>query len=50
MALAALFAAGVEHGTPASDRVAELAAVLRDEASVRSRAKAELDAVLPRGG
>ena len=46
LALAALYASGVEHGTPASDRVAELVASLREEASVRSEAKAELNALL----
>jgi hypothetical protein len=45
-ALSALFAAGVEHGTPASDRVAELVTELREDAKVRSEAKAELDALL----
>jgi hypothetical protein len=48
-ALSALFAAGVEHGTPASDRVAQLVTELREEAKVRGEAKAELDALLAKG-
>jgi hypothetical protein len=45
-ALQALYAAGVERGTPASDRVAELAAELRGDASARSRAVTELQTLL----
>jgi hypothetical protein len=45
-ALGALYAAGVEHGTPASDRVAELVTDLRADAAARSSAKNELDALL----
>jgi hypothetical protein len=50
LALAALYASGVEHGTPASERVSELVASLREEASVRSDAKAELNALLSGSG
>jgi hypothetical protein len=45
-ALRALYAAGVERGTPASDRVAELAAELRGDASSRGAALADLHALL----
>jgi hypothetical protein len=45
-ALQALYAAGVERGTPASDRVAELAAELRGDASARGEALAEINALL----
>ena len=41
-----LYASGVQHGTPASDRVAELADELRREAAVRGEAKHEVDAAL----
>jgi hypothetical protein len=41
-ALRALYAAGVEHGTPASDRVAELATQLRSDAAARSAALGEM--------
>lgn len=44
--LSALYASDVEHGTPASDRVAGLVADLRREAVVRAEAMAELDATL----
>lgn len=50
LALAALYASGVEHGTPASDRVAELLTTLKEEASVRSETKADLNALLAGGG
>jgi hypothetical protein len=50
LALAALYASGVEHGTPASDRVAELVTTLKEEASVRSETKADLNALLAGGG
>ena len=49
MALSSLYAAGVAHGTPASDRVEELAAELGREAELRGAARADLDAVLRRG-
>jgi hypothetical protein len=45
-ALGALYAAGVEHGTPASDRVAELVTDLKADAAARSSAKSELDELL----
>ncbi len=45
-ALSELYASGVERGTPASDRVAELASEIKDEASARSAAKADVDALL----
>ena len=45
-ALQALYAAGVERGTPASDRVAELAAELRGDASARGEAIAEIKDLL----
>jgi len=41
-ALSEMYASGVEHGTPASDRVAELAAEVRADASVRRAAVDEL--------
>jgi hypothetical protein len=44
--LSELYASDVEHGTPASDRVAELAAALRDDARARSAAKGEIDGVV----
>jgi hypothetical protein len=44
--LSELYASDVEHGTPASDRVAELAAALRDDARARSAAKDEIDGVV----
>jgi hypothetical protein len=47
-ALRGLYTAGVEHGTPASDRVAELAAELRGDAAARGQALAELGALLER--
>ena len=52
LSLASLYASGVERGTPASDRVARLVTILRDEAAVRSEAKAEIEALLvpPPGG
>jgi hypothetical protein len=46
VALGTLYAAGVERGTPASDRVAELAAELRIDASAKLAAKGELDELL----
>ena len=44
--LSELYASDVEHGTPASDRVAELAAALRADAMARSAAKSEIDTVV----
>jgi hypothetical protein len=41
-ALSEMYASGVEHGTPASDRVAELAAEVRADASARRAAVDEL--------
>ena len=49
MALSSVYAAGVAHGTPASDRVVELAAELGREAELRGAAKAEVDAVVRLG-
>ena len=46
--LSELYASDLEHGTPASDRVAELAAALREDAVARSAAKNEVDMVVPR--
>lgn len=43
--LSELYASDVEHGTPASDRVAELAVELREDAHARSEAKKEIDGV-----
>jgi len=45
-ALGALYASGVERGTPASDRIAELVTDLTADAAARSAAKAELDQLL----
>jgi hypothetical protein len=45
-ALSALYASGVERGTPASDRVAELVQEIREDASARTAAKGELDTLL----
>jgi hypothetical protein len=45
-ALSALYASGVERGTPASDRVAELVQEIREDASARSAAKRDLDTLL----
>ena len=45
-ALSEMYASGVEHGTPASDRVAELAQELRLDARARLAAKAEVDSVI----
>lgn len=43
LALSSAYAAGMENGTPASDRVAELVAELKADASARSAAKRELN-------
>jgi hypothetical protein len=45
-ALGELYASGIEHGTPASDRVAELAAELTADAASRAAAKVEMDELL----
>jgi len=45
-ALGELYASGIEHGTPASDRVAELAAELSEDAASRNAAQAEMDELL----
>jgi hypothetical protein len=45
-ALGELYASGIEHGTPASDRVAELAAELKSDAASRAAAKVEVDELL----
>jgi hypothetical protein len=45
-ALRAVYAAGVEGGTPASDRVAELAAEIQADAAARRQAKDELQRLL----
>jgi len=45
-ALGELYASGIEHGTPASDRVAELAAELTEDAASRNAAQAEMDELL----
>jgi hypothetical protein len=45
-ALAASYAAGVEHGTPASDRVAELVREIREDAAATSSARSELQQLL----
>jgi hypothetical protein len=49
-ALQALYASGVEHGTPASNRVAELTSELKADASARSQAKNEMDSLLGASG
>lgn len=45
-ALGELYASGIEHGTPASDRVAELAAELKSDAASRVAAQTEVDELL----
>lgn len=45
-ALGAMYASGIEHGTPASDLVAELTAELSADAAARTQARAELDELL----
>jgi hypothetical protein len=45
-ALAAMYAAGVQHGTPASDRVAELVQEIRADAAATSYAGTELNRLL----
>ncbi len=46
VSLSELYASDVEHGTPASDRVADLAISIRDDARSRSAAKDEIDGVV----
>lgn len=48
-ALGALYASGIERGTPASDRVAELVSDLNADAIARTAAKRELDQLLAPG-
>jgi len=45
-ALGELYASGIEHGTPASDRVAELAAELKADAASRNAAQVEIENLL----
>jgi hypothetical protein len=45
-ALAALYTAGIEHGTPASNRVAELASEIAEDAKARGAAATELAQLL----
>jgi hypothetical protein len=45
-ALASLYVAGVVHGSPASDRVAELAEEIKADASARQAAATEISALL----
>jgi hypothetical protein len=49
MALASLYVAGVQHGSPASDRVAELVDEINADANARRAAASEMGALL-RGG
>jgi hypothetical protein len=44
--LSELYASDIEHGTPSSDRVAELAQELREDARARSAAKGEIEGVV----
>jgi hypothetical protein len=46
LALGDVYAAGMENGSPASDRVAELVADLKADAGARTAAKRELDQLL----
>jgi len=48
-ALASLYASGVMHGSPASDRVAELADEINADASARRAAASEISALLGNG-
>ena len=48
-ALGALYASGIERGTPASDRIAELVTDLNADAIARTAAKRELDQLLAPG-
>lgn len=45
-ALGAFYAAGIEHGTPASEQVAELAKEITEDARARGAAATELDHLL----
>jgi hypothetical protein len=45
-ALTALYAAGLEHGTPASNRVAELASEISADAKARAAAATEIAQLL----
>jgi hypothetical protein len=45
-ALGELYASGIEHGTPASDRVQELVGELKSDAASRAAAKVEVDELL----
>jgi hypothetical protein len=47
-ALAALYTSDVEHGTPSTDRVAELTAEISADASARAAATAEISSLLGR--
>ena len=49
-ALSSLYVAGVMHGSPASDRVAELADEINADASARRAAASEISALLSDGG
>lgn len=46
-ALAELYTANVEHGTPSTDRVAELTAEISSDAAARSAATSEMEKLLP---
>jgi hypothetical protein len=48
-ALASLYVAGVMHGSPASDRVAQLAEEINADASARRAAANEISALLGEG-
>jgi hypothetical protein len=48
-ALSSLYVAGVEHGSPASDRVAELVGEINADASARRAAATEMGALLHDG-
>jgi hypothetical protein len=48
LALGGLYASGIENGTPASDRVAELVAELKADAGARTAAKREMNELLGR--
>jgi hypothetical protein len=46
-ALAELYTANVEHGTPSTDRVAELTAEISSDAAARAAATSEMEKLLP---
>jgi len=48
-ALSSLYVAGVEHGSPASDRVAELVGEINADASARREAATQMEALLHDG-